>query len=76
VALHEVGRRDADGLFVGDVNEVRQDRTRQFRPGLAAGDQPQNRIRRSVVPRERLADPGRGACDDDLYFFFLAMSTT
>jgi hypothetical protein len=75
-AADEVLRRGLRRLGVGDVERVGDLRAGQRAADRAARDQAEDGIGRSVVPRERLADAGGGAGDDDaLYLPFRTCST-
>jgi hypothetical protein len=67
-ALDEVACRRLSGLGVCNVQLVSENRPRQRDADRAARDQGEDGVGGSVVPRQRLADAGRGAGDDDLVY--------
>jgi hypothetical protein len=74
-AIDKVAGGDRGRFCVRDIERIGDDGAGERQADVPARDQAENRVRRGVVPRQRLADARRGAGDDDsLYLPFRTWS--
>src|SRR5256885_2375125 len=76
-AADEIARRSGERTLVGHIERVMDHRAGKSAGRRPAGNEPEHRVGRGVMARERLTDARGGAGDDDalrLYLPFLITS--